>query len=174
VDIPDPKPQTVSPLRITKKSDKKQWQVSGLYYTCKLIPNSDVTNEKWGVSLSGCLSNAFLLLFLLFSHILYAIHLYRLKKSASNDKGATGFLDPERISGKQYELVSRDDSKLCPKSLQRCEQCRVSFNQADKVLVKSVGIRERTHKAGKVVTYSGNVYFHFLTKCLREYNHKFA
>jgi hypothetical protein len=24
VDIPDPKPQTVSPLRITKKSDKKQ------------------------------------------------------------------------------------------------------------------------------------------------------
>ena len=66
-------------------------------------------------------------------------------------------LDPERITGKQYQLVSRDDHKLCPKSVQRCEQCRTAFNLTDKVIVKSVGIRERTEKTGKVVKYSGNV-----------------
>ena len=41
------------------------------------------------------------------------------------------------------------------------------------MLVKSVGIRERTDKSGKVVRYSGNVYFHFLTKCLKEHDQKF-
>ena len=84
------------------------------------------------------------------------------------------FLDPDRISGNQYELVSRDDGKLCPKSVQRCEQCRVAFHQADKVVVKSVGVRERTDKSGKIVKYTGNLYLHFLTKCLSEYDQKFA
>ena len=65
------------------------------------------------------------------------------------------FLDPDRISGNQYELVSRDDGKLCPKSVQHCEQCRVAFHQADKVVVKSVGVRERTDKSGKIVKYTG-------------------
>ena len=76
------------------------------------------------------------------------------------------FLDPDRISGNQYELVSRDDGKLCPKSVQRCAQCRVAFHQADKVVVKSVGVRERTDRSGKIVKYTGNLYLHFLTKCL--------
>ena len=71
------------------------------------------------------------------------------------------FLDPDRISGNQYELVSRDDGKLCPKSVLRCEQCRVAFHQADKVVFKSVGVQERTDKSGK-------------TKCLSEYDQKFA
>ena len=79
-------------------------------------------------------------------------------------------MDPERITGKQYQLVSRDDHKLCPKSVQRCEQCRTAFNLTDKVIVKSVGIRERTEKTGKVVKYSGNVYFHYLKQCLKEYD----
>ncbi|PFX17680.1 hypothetical protein AWC38_SpisGene17985 [Stylophora pistillata] len=96
------------------------------------------------------------------------------QKSTSNNKNAAvNFLDLDRISGKQYELVSRDDNKLCPRAVQRCKQCRVSFNQADIVLVKSVGVRERTDKSGKVVRYTGNVYFHFLTKCLKEYDQKF-
>ena len=85
------------------------------------------------------------------------------------------FLDPDRISGNQYELVSRDDGKLCPKSVQRCEQCRMAFHQADKVVVKSVGVRvQRTDKSGKIVKYTGNLYLHFLTKCLSEYDRKFA
>lgn len=84
------------------------------------------------------------------------------------------FFDPERINGKQYQLVSRDDNKLCPKSVQRCEQCRTAFNQTDKLIVKSVGVRERTDKLGKVVKYSGNVYFHYLKKCLKEYDQNFS
>jgi len=84
------------------------------------------------------------------------------------------FLNPERITGKQYQLVSRDDSKLCPKSVQRCEQCRTVFNQTDKVVIKSVGVRERTDKSGKVNKYSGNVYFHYLTQCLKEFDQNFA
>ena len=44
----------------------------------------------------------------------------------------------------------------------------------DKVIVKSVGIRERTEKTGKVVKYSGNVYFHYLKQCLKEYDQNFS
>lgn len=84
------------------------------------------------------------------------------------------FLNPERVQGKQYQLVSRYDHKLCPKGVQRCEQCRTAFNHTDKVIVKSMGVRERTDKSGKVVKYSGNVYFHFLTQCLKEYDQNFS
>jgi hypothetical protein len=58
--------------------------------------------------------------------------------------------------------------------VQRCEQCRVSFHQADIVLVKTVGIRERTDKSGKQVKYSGNVYLHYLTKCLTDFDQNFS
>lgn len=44
----------------------------------------------------------------------------------------------------------------------------------DKVIVKSVGIRERTEKTGKVVKYSGNVYFHYLKQRLKEYDQNFS
>ncbi|RMX57773.1 hypothetical protein pdam_00006752 [Pocillopora damicornis] len=99
---------------------------------------------------------------------------WQVEKSTNAATEAMNFLDPDRISGNQYELVSRDDEKLCPKSVQRCEQCRVAFHQADKVVVKSVRVRERTDKSGKTVKYTGNLYLHFLTKCLSEYDQKFA
>lgn len=85
-------------------------------------------------------------------------------------------LDPDRISRKQFVHVSRLDNKRCPKSVQSCEQCRVAFQQADIILVKTVGVRERTDKSGKLVKYTGNVYLHFLTKCLKEFflNSKFS
>ena len=83
-------------------------------------------------------------------------------------------LDPDRITGNQYDLVHRQDTKLCPKSVTRCEQCRIVFNQSDAVVVKSVGLRERTDKNGKTVKYTGNLYLHFLTKCLQEYDQKFS
>ena len=84
------------------------------------------------------------------------------------------FLDPERVHGNQYQLVSRDDNKLCPKGVQRCEQCRTAFNHTDNVIGKSVGVPERTDKSGKLVKYSGTVYFHFLTECLKEFDQNFA
>ncbi|CAB4033922.1 Hypothetical predicted protein [Paramuricea clavata] len=83
-------------------------------------------------------------------------------------------LNPDRIAGKQFDLVHRNDNKLCPKSVKRCEQCRISFNQADLVLVKTVGVREHTDKSGKHVKHMGNVYLHYLTKCLKEFDQNFS
>lgn len=67
-------------------------------------------------------------------------------KPASNTTSTQNLLmlDPDRISGKQYDLVHRHDTKLCPKTVMRCEQCRIAFNQADVVLVKSVGRIKKT------------------------------
>ena len=70
--------------------------------------------------------------------------------------------------------MSRDDNNLCPKSVQRCEKCRTAFNHTVKVIVKIVGVREHTDKSGIVVKYSGNVYFHYLKQCLKEYDQNFS
>ena len=83
-------------------------------------------------------------------------------------------LDPDRVPRQSYDLVHRSDSKMCPKAVQRCEQCRVAFGRNDVVLVKTVGHRERTDKNGKTVKYQGNVYLHYLTSCLREYDQNFS
>ena len=50
----------------------------------------------------------------------------------------------------------------------------MTFNHADKVLVKSVGVRERTDKSGKIIKYTGNVYLHYLTTCRKEYDQNFS
>lgn len=50
----------------------------------------------------------------------------------------------------------------------------MAFQQADIVLVKTTGVRERTGKSGKFVKYTGNVYLHFLTKCLKEFDQRFS
>lgn len=84
------------------------------------------------------------------------------------------FLDPERVNGKQYQLLSKNDNILCPRSVERCEQCGTAFCQTDKVTVKSVGVREYTEKSGKVVKYLANVYFHYLKQCLKDYNQNFS
>ena len=42
------------------------------------------------------------------------------------------------------------------------------------MLVKTVGVRERTDKTGKIVKYTGNVYLHYLTKCLKEFDQRFS
>ena len=39
--------------------------------------------------------------------------------------------------------------------------------------MKTVGVRERTDKSGKLVKYTGNVYLHLLTKCLKEFDQNF-
>ena len=95
-------------------------------------------------------------------------------KANKTNKAKIDVLNPDRITGKQFDLVHRTDNKLCPKTVQRCEQCRISFNQADTVFVKTVGVRERTDKTGKISKYTGNVYLHYLTKCLKEFDQKFS
>ncbi|KAK3751279.1 hypothetical protein QZH41_002728 [Actinostola sp. cb2023] len=83
-----------------------------------------------------------------------------------------------------YSTLSR---KACCKTFYEQQLCkcwhgfpesrkihRTVFNQTDKVVIKSVGVRERTDKSGKVIKYSGNVYFHYLTQCLKEFDQNFA
>ena len=57
--------------------------------------------------------------------------------------------------------------------MQKGEQCRVAFQQADIVLVRTVGVREQTDRSGELVKYTGNAYLHFLTKCLKEFDQNF-
>ena len=49
----------------------------------------------------------------------------------------------------------------------------VASHNVVKVVVKSVGVGERTDKSGKIVKYTGNLYLHFLTKLPPEYDQKF-
>ena len=90
---------------------------------------------------------------------------------ASSDENKLDFPDPKQ-EVQQYFLVYRDDMKLCPKSVQRCEQCRLDFSSPDFLVIKTVGIRERTEKWGEK-KYSGIVYIHFVRKFLRSYNLNF-
>ena len=60
--------------------------------------------------------------------------------------------------------------KLCPKSVRRCEHCQIAFNETDILLVKTVGVRGITDKTGAKKKFSCNIYLHYLTKCLREYD----
>ena len=83
------------------------------------------------------------------------------------------FLDPDRDQPEKYQMVHRDDPKLCPKSVRRCEHCRLAFNATDILLVKTVGVREITDKKGSKKKLSGNIYLHYLTNCLRNYNLNF-
>ena len=57
-------------------------------------------------------------------------------------------LNPDRITGKWYDLEHKDNTKLCPKSVTRCEQCRLAFNTSYKLIIKSVGVCEKTKSQG--------------------------
>ena len=93
---------------------------------------------------------------------------------ASSDENKLDFPNPKREVQQHYLLVYRDDTRLCPKSVQRCEQCRLAFSSpADFLVVTTVGIRIRTEKSRERKKYSGNIYIHFVGKCLRSYNLNF-
>ena len=49
----------------------------------------------------------------------------------------------------------------------------MAFNAPDILLVKTVGVREITDKTGSKKKFSGNIYLHYLTKCLRQYDSNF-
>lgn len=81
-------------------------------------------------------------------------------------------LNPDRHLTNKYVLVHREIKKDCPKAVKRCHSCKRTFSDADVVLAKTEGNREYTDKNGKKVAYSGNVYIHWLTSCLKEYDKK--
>ena len=75
--------------------------------------------------------------------------------------------NPDRKIDTDYQLVHRSDTKSCPKSVKRCQVCNRSFSEADIVIIKTQGVREyHCSKTGKEKRSQGNIYIHFLTKCL--------
>ena len=56
--------------------------------------------------------------------------------------------EPDRVEVKQYHLDFQCDTKSCPPSVSRCQQCRTAFGSADIAVVKTSGKRERYRKKG--------------------------
>ena len=86
-------------------------------------------------------------------------------RRANSDENKVDFSNPDREVQQQHLLVYRDDKKVCPKSVQRCEQCCLAFSSPpDFLVVKTVGIQGRTEKSGERKKI----------KCLRNYNLNFC
>ena len=86
-------------------------------------------------------------------------------------------LDLFRVETRLYHLVHREDTKNCPLQVARCEQCRFNLTNADIVLVRRNGVKESTcPKTGKIKQgrQSGNIYLHYLKKCLEGHDDKFS
>ena len=73
----------------------------------------------------------------------------------------------------KYQLIHRDDPKSCSKSVRRCEHCLVAFKATNILLVKTIRVRQITDKEGSKEKLSGNIYLHYLTKFMREYDLNF-
>ncbi len=83
-------------------------------------------------------------------------------------------LNPDRHLEKQFLLVHRSDSRNCPSSVKRCQNCKKMFTASDWVVVRTEGIREWTAANGKQKSSSGNIYIHYLRSCLMEYQQSFV
>ena len=77
------------------------------------------------------------------------------------------------MSTVSYNFCLRCDTKSCLPSVSRCQQCRTTFGSADIAVVKTSEERERYGKKGEAMKY-GNIYLHFLTKCLKQHDSNFA
>ena len=82
-------------------------------------------------------------------------------------------LDPDRIISTLYHLVHKNDENNCPLSVKRCNSCKLLFQSHDVVLVKTKGTREWTDKKGMKKVSNGNIYLHYLRKCLTDHDRKF-
>ena len=74
--------------------------------------------------------------------------------------------DPDRKICHMYYLVHRKDKKNCPTKVSRCNSCKLKFQIHDVVVVCTQGTREWTDKDGTKKSSSGNIYLHYLSKCL--------
>ena len=57
--------------------------------------------------------------------------------------------------------------------MKRCEQYKRQFGKTDRILVKTTGEREYVNKKGEVVQQVANVYLHYLTSCLVQFETSF-
>ena len=100
--------------------------------------------------------------------------LFQCTSSGEHQTTDLSFLDPGRTCGVQYSLVLRSDHKLCPQIVKRCQQCKREFTTQDKLVIKSYGDRgDYTNKSGEIVPSEGNLYLHFLTNCLQQWDKNF-
>ena len=95
-------------------------------------------------------------------------------KEDSDSDNEFDAMNPDRVFTRPFTLVIRNDGRNCPKNVKRCESCKFSFGTLDTVLVKSTGTRSFTDNNGKQQHRQGNVYLHYLTKCLMEFDAKFT
>ena len=82
--------------------------------------------------------------------------------------------NPDRKTSVRYDLVHRSDTKNCPKKVTVCNSCPIPYGPQDIALVRTTGTREFTTKSGKEKQVSGNIYMHFLDKCLKKQNKDFT
>ena len=71
----------------------------------------------------------------------------------------------------KLNLVLRCDTKSCPPSALRCQQCHPG--SADISAMKTSAERQRYEKRVQL-KYHGNIYPSFLTKCLKQHDSNFA
>ena len=70
-------------------------------------------------------------------------------------------------------MVHKGDKKSFPATVQRCQECRQSFTDADLVAVKTTAPREFTDSQGKKRKVVSNIYLHYLTTCLKAFKQGF-
>ena len=75
---------------------------------------------------------------------------------------------------KSYKLVHRNDGKTAHIKLHDVWNCKILFNHLDVVIVRTTGIREYTDTKGKQCKKSGNIYIHYMQKCIEEYDSFFS
>lgn len=95
------------------------------------------------------------------------------KKNASGD--VVDPFNPDTPRQTAYHLVHKRYKKSFPASVQRCQECRICFTDMDWVAVKTTALQEYTNKEGRrVKSVGGNIYLHYLTKCIHEYDQNFS
>ena len=78
------------------------------------------------------------------------------------------------LHANQFVSVHLDDTKNCPKKVNKCEYCKILFTNAEIVLVKTKGKRQFTcPKTGNEICHVANVYLHYLQTCLKGYDGNF-
>lgn len=80
---------------------------------------------------------------------------------------------PEITTNDIFNSDRRPTKQSFPTTVQRCQECRISFMPQDFVGVKTTSDREYTDKNGQKKKSFGNVYLHYITTCLKEFDQNF-
>lgn len=114
----------------------------------------------------------------LYDDYIFLNHFYHQQVSSKEnalDEEELSFLNPDRLQMNQYQLVLWNDSKLCLKSVRRCDQCKKPFvDTSGTFAIKTFGMKDVTEKSGTIKKYMGNIYLHHIQKCLYNCDSEFC